>query len=142
MWQLQPMILDDFNSYAEQSHKDNVQRSNCQDYRICSVAHPSLLLSWCFTSIETIRLIRDGKRGGGGSRVPISSSSARSDPQRPKRPPATARITVLRRCTEQSCIDNVHAEKQLLKKKTQQQDNPSSYKSPIPPPCPQSSGAV
>ena len=38
-----------------------------------------LLLSWCFTSTETTRLIRDGE-GGGGDLVPMSSSSQRSDP--------------------------------------------------------------
>ena len=55
-----------------------------------------LLLSRCFPSTETIRLIRDGKRGGEGAGS-VNSSPKRSDPQRLKRPPATARPTPSRR---------------------------------------------
>ena len=82
--------LSGFCSVAQYRFCSVAQYRFCSvaQYRFCSVAHPSLLLSWCFTSTETIRLIRDGKRGGGGGQVPISSSSQRSDPQGPKRPPA------------------------------------------------------
>ena len=69
----------------------------------------SLLVSWCFTSIETIRLIRDRKKGclggwgwGGGS-VEMNSSSTRSHPQRPKRQSATARTTKLRKWGPRQC---------------------------------------
>ena len=43
---------------------------------VASVLSSTLLLhSWCLTSTETIRLIRDGKKGG-GDREEMNSSSA------------------------------------------------------------------
>ena len=103
-----------------------------------------LLLSWCFTSIENIRLIRNGECGrgvggwewrggwvagcGAGGRVEMNSSSKLSDPQRRKRPPATDRTTMLRRwrstlCTSLTAVSTAAlsnatkpvSEKQLLR---------------------------
>ena len=56
-------------------------------------------LSCCFTSTEaTYILLGTGRRdGGGGGVVHTNSSSLRPDPQRPKRPSATARTTMFRR---------------------------------------------
>ena len=44
------------------------------------------LFALCFTSTEAMKLIRDVERKGSRVGLPVSSSSKRSDPQRPKRP--------------------------------------------------------
>ena len=65
----------------------------------------SLLVSWCFASIESMSLIWDRKKGESGvrGRIEMNSSSTRSDPQRPKRASATARTTMLRRWGPRQC---------------------------------------
>ena len=65
----------------------------------CPTPHP-LLLSWCFTATETIRLIKDGERVGGrwrGGQVEMTNSPKCPGPQRMKRSSATARTATLRR---------------------------------------------
>ena len=104
-------------------------------FDLCLTCH---LLSLCFTPTETITLIRDGKRDWG------CSSSQRSDPQRPRRPSATARTTMSRRqfvcsatCSFSSCAEqNPNGQPKNQPLRTQRQgDDPSSYDRSAPPPC-------
>ena len=81
----------------------------------------------------------EGWRG----RVPMNSSSLRSDPQRPKRPSTTATTTTLRRRglrqRQATCCFRNKITKDSLRKATVEQisipNSPSSYDSPVPPPC-------
>ena len=111
-----------------------------------------VLLSWCFTSAETIRLIRNwkGVRGWG---VRMNSSFKRSDPQKTEETVSHRQNNTIKEVGTQPVRSNLCAslicvsEKQLCGTKpqrqcpksncwgtTQQQDNPSSYESPAPPP--------
>ena len=73
-----------------------------RERRSCVAGSSRGSLSRCFPSTETIRLIRDGKRGGEGAGS-MNSSPKRSDPQRLKRQSATATATLLRRWGPRKC---------------------------------------
>ena len=57
------------------------------------------------------------KGGGGGGRVPMSSSSVHSDPQRPKRPSDTARTPILRKTGTPPVRNNLYTDKLFFEEK-------------------------
>ena len=75
LWRLPPMIV--------RFVKIHLHRRTPVGLTVACVRYD---LSWCFMSTEVIRLIRDVEWKGSRVGLPVSSSSKRSDPQRPKRP--------------------------------------------------------